>query len=239
MRRIAKQLVLSVGLHALVLVGILAFLAYPKPFASVAPDAIVVDVVTPDQAPPEKPEKQQPETARQDTAQQEQTPPEPAKPAREASQSPAAQPAQAQATPAQGSREIKLSPAEVAQMFATYNFKIPEIVFDAKAAHEADLTRDQITAFKTRLKSCWRPQQGLSEASRTHVVLRIALRPDGSLAGEPSLVEASAAADGPSVMRTAMSAVSQCAPFTFLPADKYKEWQVMDVRFTAREMAGG
>ena len=71
------------------------------------------------------------------------------------------------------------------------------------------------------------------------MVLRIYLRRDARLAGDPVLIEASASRDGPAVMQAAMRALKDCQPFAFLPADKYGEWKVLDLSFTPRDMAGG
>ena len=69
--------------------------------------------------------------------------------------------------------------------------------------------------------------------------MRVPLSTAGALAGEPKLVEASAARDGPAVMRAAIEALEACAPFAFLPRDRYKEWRVLDLTFSPREMGGG
>jgi hypothetical protein len=70
-------------------------------------------------------------------------------------------------------------------------------------------------------------------------VMRVAFRRDGTLASEPVLIEASASRDGPVVMQTAIRALKECQPYGFLPADKYREWKVLDLSFTPRDMAGG
>ncbi|BAT60915.1 hypothetical protein GJW-30_1_03465 [Variibacter gotjawalensis] len=108
--------------------------------------------------------------------------------------------------------------------------------FDAKASEQVDLTGDQISNFKAKLKSCWRLDPKVSSASRAHVVLRVQLNIDGRVTAEPSLIEASASADGPAVMRAAVTAVTKCAPFD-LPRDRYQQWRVMDIRFTPAEMS--
>ena len=76
-------------------------------------------------------------------------------------------------------------------------------------------------------------------APATRVVLRVSLRPNGALATEPMLIEASASRDGPAVLAAAKRALKECQPFAFLPAEKYKEWKVLDLSFTPRDMAGG
>ena len=61
---------------------------------------------------------------------------------------------------------------------------------------------------------------------------RVLMTPDGRLAAPPMLVEASASAKGPALMQSAMSALQACQPYSMLPADKYREWKVLDLNFT-------
>jgi hypothetical protein len=53
------------------------------------------------------------------------------------------------------------------------------------------------------------------------------------------LIEASASAKGPLLMRAASDALAACQPYTVLPADKYNEWKVLDLGFTPRDFRGG
>jgi outer membrane biosynthesis protein TonB len=96
----------------------------------------------------------------------------------------------------------------------------------------ANLERSEIAAFKAHLQECWKPPASLAAASNLVVVLRISLQPNGALAGEPSLLAASASAEGPTLIQTATRALQQCQPYAFLPADKYKEWRNLDLSFS-------
>ncbi|MBV8835685.1 MAG: hypothetical protein JO000_04045 [Alphaproteobacteria bacterium] len=109
--------------------------------------------------------------------------------------------------------------------------------FDSESTVQANLTSDERTAFKEHLRKCWKAPGNLAPATR--VVLRVSLRPNGALASEPMLIEASASRDGPAVLEAATRALKACQPFGFLPAEKYKEWKVLDLSFTPRDMAGG
>lgn len=115
----------------------------------------------------------------------------------------------------------------------------PERGFDAESTTTANLSDDERAAFKTHLRKCWKLPGGLSSTQTTRVVLRIYLRRDARLAGEPVLIEASASRDGPVVMQTALRALKECQPYGFLPAAKYNEWKILDLSFTPRDMAGG
>jgi len=48
----------------------------------------------------------------------------------------------------------------------------------------------------------------------------------------PVLLEASASAKGPLLMQSAIEALQACQPYAMLPADRYREWKVLDLGFT-------
>jgi hypothetical protein len=110
--------------------------------------------------------------------------------------------------------------------------------FDFEATVTANISGDDRAAFKAHLRKCWKLPDGLSPGQNTRVVLRVYLKRDGALASEPVLIEASASRDGPAVLAAARSALAACQPYA-LPAEKYREWRILDLTFTPRDMAGG
>ena len=98
------------------------------------------------------------------------------------------------------------------------------------AEQSARLAPDEVAAFKARLAECWRPPAGLG--SNLKVVLRVTFKKNGALAEEPNLLAATASPDGAALMKTAMHALQQCAPYAFLPPAKYKEWRMLDLAFS-------
>jgi len=113
----------------------------------------------------------------------------------------------------------------------------PQSEFDSEATTTANLSTDDRAAFKQHLKRCLKLPGGMSDSTR--VTLRIFLKRDGGLAGEPVLIEGSASSDGPRLMQAAVRSVKECQPFAFLPADRYREWKALDVSFSPKEWAGG
>ena len=89
------------------------------------------------------------------------------------------------------------------------------------------------------MKKCWKPPAALADAREIKAVVRIFLRRDGTLAGQPMLISAPASVRGPALVDTAMRALKQCAPYGFLPAERYNEWKVLDLNFIPADMAGG
>jgi hypothetical protein len=111
--------------------------------------------------------------------------------------------------------------------------------FDAPASETAKIERGSIDAFRDRIKSCATLPAGVSPSDRVSLVIRIALKRDGTLAGQPTLIEASASPKGPAVLQSLFAGLAKCQPFNMLPADKYQEWQTLDIRFTPQDLGQG
>ena len=95
--------------------------------------------------------------------------------------------------------------------------------FNFIATETAKLERSSVDALRERIKSCAPLPAGVSPSDRLSLVIRIALKPDGRLAGQPSLIEASASPKGPAVLQSLFAGFAKCQPFNMLPADKYQE----------------
>jgi hypothetical protein len=149
-----------------------------------------------------------------------------------AQQAPSA-PAQPKAAPS------VFDPASIPMLMELPNAAgLPEKGFDFEATITANISGDDRAAFKAHLRKCWKLPDGLSPAANTRVVLRVYLKRDGALASEPVLIEASASRDGPAVLLAAKAALAACQPYA-LPAENYREWRILDLTFTPKDMAGG
>ena len=111
--------------------------------------------------------------------------------------------------------------------------------FDGPATEAADIASTLITHFRRHLKTCSKLPASLSGADDVKVKLRVLMTPDGRLAAEPILIEASASMKGPLLMQGAIRALQACQPYAMLPADRYGEWKVLDLSFTPRDFTSG
>jgi hypothetical protein len=107
--------------------------------------------------------------------------------------------------------------------------------FDAPATDAADIASTVIAQFRRHLKTCSKMPASLSGADDVKVKLRVLMTPDGRLAAEPILIEASASMKGPLLMQGAIRALQACQPYAMLPADRYGEWKVLDLSFTPQD----
>jgi hypothetical protein len=109
--------------------------------------------------------------------------------------------------------------------------------FDAAAVESADIASSLVTEFRRHLKTCSKLPADLKATDDVKVKLRVFMTQDGKLAAEPILIEASASMKGPLLMQGAIRALQACQPYAMLPADRYGEWRVLDLGFTARDFA--
>ncbi len=116
-------------------------------------------------------------------------------------------------------------------------FGLPDGDGGVSAYKKADVTPVDIATFKMHLRACAKLPGGVSPADHVKIVLRAFFAPNGRLMTEPALIEASASAKGPLLMRAAIAALESCQPFTMLPAARYDEWKVLDLSFTPNDFS--
>jgi hypothetical protein len=110
--------------------------------------------------------------------------------------------------------------------------------FDAPASRTADIASSLITEFRRHLKTCSKLPDSIAPSDKVKVTLRVLMTPEGRLAAEPILIEASASMRGPALMQGAITALRACQPYAMLPADRYGEWKVLDLSFTPQDFSG-
>jgi len=110
--------------------------------------------------------------------------------------------------------------------------------FDAPASKTADIASSLIAEFRRHLKTCSRLPGSIAPSDKVKVTLRVLMTPEGKLAAEPILIEASASTKGPALMQGAITALQACQPYAMLPVDRYGEWKVLDLSFTPQDFSG-
>jgi hypothetical protein len=110
---------------------------------------------------------------------------------------------------------------------------------DAMASTKADIATNLVTEFRRHLRTCSTLPKSIAPSDSVKLKLRVFMTPDGRLATDPVLLEASASAKGPLLMQSAIDALQACQPYAMLPADRYREWKVLDLGFTPQDFTGG
>lgn len=103
----------------------------------------------------------------------------------------------------------------------------------------ASLSPSEIDAVRRRISQCWSPPSGINASSHLYVVLRVFLKPDGSLASEPIVVEDAPPPLGPALVESAKKALRVCQPFTMLRPEHYDQWKDLELKFDPQELLRG
>lgn len=98
-----------------------------------------------------------------------------------------------------------------------------------------DLSISEITALKSAMYRCWRIPLDAKNPEELIVSVRVRLRGNGTVQSA-DLVDPGAIRRSPNPYMTiaaqrAVNAVSKCAPYDFLPSNKYDTWKDMVLRF--------
>lgn len=89
---------------------------------------------------------------------------------------------------------------------------------------------------KRAVSPCWRVQTGMQGADQLVVELEVRLKPDGSLDGEPRVLQRHGGALFADAATNAVRALQQCAPYN-LPRNLYRDgWDHMVVTFDPQKM---
>lgn len=252
----------SLAGHMVLVLGLI--FAEAHPFDPVATESIAVDIVSPTEVPPPPPPQKEARLLEMPLPDKEQAK-APDKPAEAASVAPAATPQKAPLAPQQpAAQDERANPAQQQAAIQPpasvqpppYAAPEPDVTVkygvllglpagatdDGVGATEnttADISAMNTAAFRRHLKTCSVLPASIAPGDNIRIVLRVPFTTDGKVAAPPALIEASASAKGPALMQRAIKALQDCQPYAMLPADKYKEWKVLDLSFTPQDFTGG
>lgn len=112
--------------------------------------------------------------------------------------------------------------------------------FDAPETDDpnAKLTMSEIDAIRQRVQRCWnvRDFAGSAEADKLFARIDFTLNQDGSIAGWPSIRQTSGGPLSRLFAERAIQAVQKCAPYDFLPPNKFTNWRDVELTFNMSGM---
>ena len=112
---------------------------------------------------------------------------------------------------------------------------------DLAARVRSRMTISPIDVIRRQFRSCWSFPGGVRYPEGLIVTVRIHLEPDGSLSGEPQVVESERLGEPNfrTAAEAAVRAVHRCAPLQQLPPLDYNEWREIKLTFDPRDLVGG
>jgi outer membrane biosynthesis protein TonB len=126
----------------------------------------------------------------------------------------------------------KTAPQQTAEVTNT-----PELGDQDIQGNDDALAATLVDALRQKLAGCWSVPPGAREANIT-VRVHFFLNPDGSVAGLPEVLNGSADPLFATTAQSAISAVMECKPYDFFPADRYDLWKDNTVNFNPNMMFG-
>lgn len=115
----------------------------------------------------------------------------------------------------------------------------PKSQLGVAAGPAQKMTMSWLPALVKHISNCWTVPAGVRDAESMQVRILVRLNTNGMLVGQPELVEAPSgnAVVGVAFAQSAIRAIEQCQPYTFLPQAEYKGgWDFMDMTFSPKDL---
>jgi hypothetical protein len=109
----------------------------------------------------------------------------------------------------------------------------------AKGKTVSKMTQTELAALVAAITPCWNVPVGATDADQLTVRMQISLNPDGSVSGQPEILNSSSSPFFRTMAEAGRRAVLRCGPYTFLPADKYENWKDVIINFKPDGMFNG
>jgi hypothetical protein len=231
---------ISVVIHAAILLW-LVLAPGAKTFGPANAQAILVDLVPPQDAhEPSKSQETQQES-QSDETKSEQVKSEPSELARTTPRKPAPlkpDPKSSFKTAAGDSVEEQAATAARLAWLLNLPSETEASLTGPPSESKSNLASDEIAEFKAQVSKCWVVPAGVPSTRGFDVLIRIALKPDGTLRTKPELIRAPASLAGPPLVDSAKQALQKCQPYATLPADRYQDWKILELTFNVQGPAG-
>lgn len=101
------------------------------------------------------------------------------------------------------------------------------------------LSQNELDALRARLAQLWNPPAGARNPQELVVAVRIRLKPDGTLAGPPTVTTSGQTPLFMASRDSAIRAVFRGQPFDMLRPETYEEWKDIEITFDPRDMIRG
>ena len=111
--------------------------------------------------------------------------------------------------------------------------------FDFASGSDARMSADELDWLQQKIRECWNPPVGVSEAQNLQVHVQIELDQSGSVSGAPQVVNRQSHPLFDVAASSAVRAVLRCQPYDRLPPEKYQSWHSIILNFDPREMFAG
>jgi outer membrane biosynthesis protein TonB len=107
------------------------------------------------------------------------------------------------------------------------------------SGQSAQLSLSELEALRARLAQLWNLPAGAKDPRELVVLVRIKLKPDGTLAAPPMVLTSGSTPLFLAARDSAIRAVFRGQPFNMLKPEHYEQWKDIEITFDPRSMMGG
>jgi outer membrane biosynthesis protein TonB len=111
--------------------------------------------------------------------------------------------------------------------------------FNLAAGSDARMSADELDWLRQKVRECWNPPVGVTEAESLQVHVQIELDRSGSVSGAPQVVNHQPHPLFDVAAASAVRAVLRCQPYDRVPPEKYESWHSIILNFDPRVMFSG
>ncbi len=215
----------------------------PKPEVAAAEEVITVPAPKPDPKPASEkpaPPEPKPEPTREVSA----SPRKPAAPVRPREFNPGRIAALIDKSREETAATVALEEPEEEKEEEKKPFILPKPTNQSQLTSSLPLTMSEMDAIRLQIQECWSIPSGALDAENLVIKIRLQLKPDGTLLGDPTIVDqARMNQPGQEYFRiaaeSAYRAVKICTPLKNLPPEKYERWRDIVLTFNPRDQLRG
>jgi hypothetical protein len=111
--------------------------------------------------------------------------------------------------------------------------------YGLSSGRDAQLSMSELDALRARLAQLWTPPAGARDPQELVVLVRIRLKPDGTLAAPPEVLNSGNSANFLAARDSAKRAVLRGQPYDMLKPQHYELWKDIEITFDPRLMLRG
>jgi outer membrane biosynthesis protein TonB len=135
--------------------------------------------------------------------------------------------------------EALLDKRDPQRLAATGDIVNSTVSLGAPTGTAALLSQSELDALRARLAQLWSPPAGAKNPQELVVLVRMKLKPDGTLAGPPMVLTSGTSPLFMAARDSAIRAIFRGQPFNMLKPEHYDQWKDVEITFDPRDMIRG
>ena len=135
--------------------------------------------------------------------------------------------------------EALLDKRDATRLAAAGNLLSPQASLGLPSGTATTLSMSELDALRARLANLWNIPAGAKDPRELTVLIRIRLKPDGTLNGPPMVLTSGKTPLFAAARDSAIRAIFRGQPYDMLRPEHYEQWKDIEITFDPREMIRG